>query len=579
MREGYFNTNTAIIVQGPVTYYKEIIKIYNTFKKNVIISTTDKDKNLLDPLIYNGFTVLINELSKVPGKANFNNQVKNTLTGIKKAKEMGFDYVLKIRADIFINDIVKFINLLNTNKIYFSAYHNHDGGYLCEHMLFGETDFMLSLWDIPLSYSSLPPETQLTNKYHEINDGREIDFLFPILYNENIGAYWAKYNMFLNDYKNDNLFTYYMKKNRKKCVLCGDDTKKLFSFNMPVFMGVNLGNTEEHINEMSFNYCNSCGEVQIDELLDLKVIYQNNHNINVVGKIWEQHYTEFSNFISDSIKDKIVLEISDPSAKIAKLSKNFKYWYIIEPNSQKIKIENVEFIDGFFNDNFNAVNNVDVIIHSHLLEHIHDPINFLKKCNNLLKDDGLMIISVPDMEFLLDNGYSPNNILHFEHTYFLNYEVVELMCESNGFEILEFKKYNNHSNFYKIKKKSNILDKKIKLNISQKFKNNFINHIDNIHSINEKLIKYEDYKIYLFGAHVSSQFYLFNGLDITKLNCIIDNDTNKQNHKLYGVDLYVKNPKIVTEDEKCVVICSHIGIYYDEIVKQITELNKNIVIL
>ncbi len=208
MKKGCFNSDICIVVQGPITYIDDVIKTYSALTSNVIISTNEKSEDMLNRLKSNGFNVLSNDLAIIPGRANFNNQVKNTFEGVKKANELGFKYVLKIRADIFMDDICKFINLLDTEKIYFSAYHNYDGGYLCEHMLFSSTDFMLKLWDIPISSSNKPPETQLTSKYEQINDGRKIDFLFPILYNNNIKAYWPKYQMFLNEYKNDKLFTY-----------------------------------------------------------------------------------------------------------------------------------------------------------------------------------------------------------------------------------------------------------------------------------------------------------------------------------------------------------------------------------
>jgi len=208
MKEVCVDKDICIVVQGPITYVNDIIKTYDKFKDNVIISTSETSMDLLQPLLDSGFNVLVNELAIIPGKTNFNNQVKNTFEGVKKAKELGFKCVLKIRADIFIDDLCKFISLLDCKKIYFPAYHNHDGGYLCEHMLFGSTDFMLKLWDIPVSDSALPPETQLTKKYDEINDGRRIDFLFPILYNHDIKAYWSKYRMFLNEYENDKLFSY-----------------------------------------------------------------------------------------------------------------------------------------------------------------------------------------------------------------------------------------------------------------------------------------------------------------------------------------------------------------------------------
>jgi hypothetical protein len=208
MKKGYFNNNICIVVQGPIDYIENIVETYEKFKNNVIISTNQIQPHNLQYLYDKGFKVIINELSVNPGRANFNNQVKNTYEGIKMANKLGFNYVFKIRSDIFIDDLSELINSLNQNTVYFSAYHNYDGGYLCEHMLFGSAEFMLKLWDIPVSNSTLPPETQLTKKYDEISDGCKIDFLFPILYNHNIKAYWSKYGMFLNEYKNDKLFSY-----------------------------------------------------------------------------------------------------------------------------------------------------------------------------------------------------------------------------------------------------------------------------------------------------------------------------------------------------------------------------------
>lgn len=207
MNEEYIK-DICIIVQGPIIEIETIINTYKSFKKNVIISTnviTDEDYKLL---INNNFNIIKNSLATIPGRLNFNNQVLNTFEGIKRGKELGFKYVFKIRSDIFIDDLNRFISLIDIEKIYFSAYHNYDGGYLCEHMLFGPIDFMFKLWDFPPSISDLPPEVQLTLKFYEINNNYTIDFLFPLLYSNNIRAYWSKYKFYLNDYENDKLFTY-----------------------------------------------------------------------------------------------------------------------------------------------------------------------------------------------------------------------------------------------------------------------------------------------------------------------------------------------------------------------------------
>jgi len=330
--------------------------------------------------------------------------------------------------------------------------------------------------------------------------------------------------------------------------------------------------------KLSLTQCQECGEIQTKELFDVNIVYQNNHNINTVGSIWENHYIEFARFIKNDIINKSILEISDPSAKIAKLSTEFASWDIIEPNPENIKIENVKFTRGFFDENFKTQKK-DIIIHSHLLEHMHDPISFLKQCHDILKDDGIMVFSIPDMDFLLNAGYSPGNILHFEHTYFINKDVVHYIAKKTGFEVSEFFFYKNHSVFFKLKKitPTNENIKPIKLELGNKFTNNFTHHLSNIKDIN-KITNVSTDEIYLFGAHVSSQFYISNGLDTSKITTIIDNAPSKSGKFLFGTELRVEQPEILT-NKKCTIICSHVGVYFDEIVSKLRSINQTINII
>lgn len=372
-----------------------------------------------------------------------------------------------------------------------------------------------------------------------------------------------------------------MKKNRETCVLC--DSKnlvELFKFNMPLFMGVNKNNSVEHIHEMTFLECADCHEGQIKELIDLDILYNSNHNIGVIGETWKNHYVKLSEFIKNDISDKTILEISDPSAKIASLSTGFKEWVIIEPNPDKFELENVRVIKTFFDDDFEISDKVDVIIHSHLLEHMHDPKAFFKKCHETLADDGKMFISVPDMEFLASKDYSPNNILHFEHTYYLDESVLKYLASKSGFKVVRTEKYNNHSIFYELVKSEETTETKIKLVDFNDLYQHHIRYIKYLHIYYDMCRGMDAIPTtYLFGAHVSSQFYLFNGFNTSYLSGILDNSKEKQDHTLYGTNMMVKSPDILAEKDKCVVITSHSGIYQDEINAQLIKINPNITFL
>lgn len=195
----------GIVLQGEVSYPDRIVSHYN--RRDVILSTNKFTEDAIRKIEFSDIAIQKNSLVN-PGRANFNNQVINTYNGILLAEKLGFEYVIKIRSDIFIYELDRFLSLIDTNSVYFSAYHNWDGGYLCEHMVAGPIDFMKRLWDIPESNSSLPPEVQLTNKFESIYNKEKIKFLFPILYEHDIVADWPKHQRCLNSYEDDRLFIY-----------------------------------------------------------------------------------------------------------------------------------------------------------------------------------------------------------------------------------------------------------------------------------------------------------------------------------------------------------------------------------
>lgn len=196
----------AIIIQGPNSHPTQIKNTYNGM--DVIFSTLEgTDTSQFDDT---NFIIIKNEIPKIKGTTNFNYQVKNTICGIRKAKELGYDFVFKVRSDITISEIQKLMDLMGEKEdtIYFPAYHNWVGGYLCEHMVYGPTDLMERLWDIPESNLPLPPETQLTKHFLTHLPDVKVDYIFPLLYEYNILAYWEKRHFFLNEYETDKLFTY-----------------------------------------------------------------------------------------------------------------------------------------------------------------------------------------------------------------------------------------------------------------------------------------------------------------------------------------------------------------------------------
>jgi SAM-dependent methyltransferase len=210
---------------------------------------------------------------------------------------------------------------------------------------------------------------------------------------------------------------------REKCSICEKNLINNFYYidNIPI----KLYCSNEYINKterLSFFNCTYCNTTQLSELIPLDILYSDSHNYISVGNVWNNYFKLFAEKIINIIDKKNILEIGCPSGKIAQQLNNYNKWFIIDPNkNENIKFkDNIYFIQSLFDNNFNISDKIDIIIHSHLFEHIYEPNIFLKKCYDILDDNGEMFFGVPNMEFIAKNELCPFLGIFFEHTIFLN---------------------------------------------------------------------------------------------------------------------------------------------------------------
>ena len=356
----------------------------------------------------------------------------------------------------------------------------------------------------------------------------------------------------------------------------------LFKFkNFPIYMGVVDRNHKVELKNLCFKINKITGSVQIHPRVSLKKLYFKPHGSGTIGKIWHNHHINFFKFLLNKFKGKIV-EIggghNSVSESISHLNVNNQYNLIsFDPNGKKSFNKNHICIKNFFSRKLIKKNyrEVNLVIHSHLFEHIYDPNKFLKDIYYSLSEGGYHIFSVPNLKLMIKKGFA--NAMNFEHPYFLEEEMIDFLLKKNGFQILEKKKYLNHSIFYKTKKivKKNKLLKN-KYNNFKKNKKIFINFYKRINQdvkkINNIIKNLEE--VYLFGAHIFSQILISNGLDSSKIVGILDNDSKKHNKYLYGSNIKVYSPKILKK-KKLPMVILRAAQYNQEIKKQIIQkINK-----
>ena len=131
----------------------------------------------------------------------------------------------------------------------------------------------------------------------------------------------------------------------------------------------------------------------------------------------------------------------------------------IEPDKRNSLLINKKLIHGYcingFVEDQNFQNKFDVIWLYHVVEHISNPKNLIEYCNKFLKNNGLIIIAVPDCDnpdSLKDSIDNPDHLWHFSKIslkkFFLrmNYQIEKLDSMAS---IKDLNKQRIHTRFSK----------------------------------------------------------------------------------------------------------------------------------
>ncbi|MCJ8344559.1 class I SAM-dependent methyltransferase [bacterium] len=125
-------------------------------------------------------------------------------------------------------------------------------------------------------------------------------------------------------------------------------------------------------------------------------------NLRRVERI--QHYIQFYQENFQLVTQKNLLDIGSGTgvfpAKFQELSKDWNFT-LLEPDPSACKhlqqeIKKSQIVQGFLNPQLFSSNQFDLITFNRCLEHMPNPVEVLKVAQNILKENGLIYIEVPD---------------------------------------------------------------------------------------------------------------------------------------------------------------------------------------
>lgn len=316
--------------------------------------------------------------------------------------------------------------------------------------------------------------------------------------------------------------------------------------------------------EVDIYKCNNCGHSQIKYLLDNDYYEQYNEvsgykqYYSVLNKI-EEKITKLSRLSLDS---ESLIEIGSGGGDALKLAqKYFNNVIGIDPGKnicelaekKGLKVVCSEFNDEFVKNHVELNGKVSAFQTFQVLEHIEDIDLMLKCAYEMLEENGVGLINVPNGEQILKNGLYHQILL--EHINYYSPQSLITAVEKNGFEVLDIvlDRETIEIDLY-IKKSKPVLLEDVKKKMSN--------------CLNILLKKYSDIGVY--GGGAKSAFYS-SIIDTKKVKYIFDSDIKKSGTYISGINKKIEKleKNIMGECEAIIIFASS---YNDEIIE---KLKKN----
>lgn len=232
------------------------------------------------------------------------------------------------------------------------------------------------------------------------------------------------------------------------CISCGGSSREVIS------------NVGRNFTKLKTVICTGCGLIHSDPIptkKELKDFYEKDYRLNYKS-VSEPQLRHTIRYAKDSLSFLIelldfckfndfnqrnFLDIGAGSGEILYYAK--KLGFItkgVEPNTGyalfcKNKLD-LNVVNNVFEEAKLEENFYDVLNLNQVLEHMPDPLEVLNKIKTFLKEDGILALTVPNIQA---NLHSPQTRFHYAHIYNYNHLNLKKIFDKAGYQIL-----NPHTN-------------------------------------------------------------------------------------------------------------------------------------
>lgn len=338
-----------------------------------------------------------------------------------------------------------------------------------------------------------------------------------------------------------------------KCRLCGNDSVELLiDFGEQPIVHNLLKSADEQYETYPFELgcCQSCGFLQVMRPIDPEILYQSYFTISS----WKNQphvprLIEVMEGVGAMELDTKILDVgcNDGSFLEVLKKRGYQALYGIEPTQDAFDAAIARGLNvhhGFFGEDsargLYGASYFDAVVTRQVLEHITDLDDFLSAIRLVLKDDGLLVIEIPNSDLLLrylDYALWEEHVNYFtlstlsdllaKHSFAVTHYEVTLFSGSTLTVFCEKIKQNQHSPKQYVNRDCTG---------TQRYKAAWNTYIDQLKFFLEQQTR--SIAIYGCGAR-SSTFINFTGI-AEYVGCFIDDQPQKQDFLLPGAEIPIE---------------------------------------
>ncbi len=347
----------------------------------------------------------------------------------------------------------------------------------------------------------------------------------------------------------------------RKCPVCESENKEVvFAQDFNDILGISLDKFEQNI-----AICKDCGMVyttpfvndeELNNYYSYMSSYEYDNNDNLYPKTHMKRSLQQFEYIKNFINNhNSVLDIGCAIGYTLSLFKDAGYKTLgLEPSAKNKQIAKEKYdveVETRFLDKDGLDGRIfDVVMLSHVAEHLKYPLDIFKNIKNVLNDDGLLFIENPDIDLFDEQDLYQ---FFFEHINYFNIDSTKNLLYKAGFELVDSKIFYNDKStapFYPtlgtLWKKS---DKNYEIeNYYEKNRATIQKYIDLINNFRGELMtkvdniisSHKNIAIWAAGT-LTSQLMSQTNLSKGDIRAIFDNDSKKDGLKMENITIHKPN--------------------------------------